>query len=137
MIVWVFLLLASLCLLYAVSEKAEEELVKFAEYSGITHLAVGFIFLAAATSLPELSISIASTFLGNQEISAGVSIGNVLYDLLLILPIVSILYGVKISEKNFMKIKLFSLISLLVLSPLLLIKSITRVYGIFLVISFL
>jgi cation:H+ antiporter len=137
MIVWVFLLLTSLCLLYAASEKAEEELVKFAEYSGITHLAVGFIFLAAATSLPELSISIASTFLGNQEISAGVSIGNVLYDLLLILPIVSILYGVKISEKNFMKIKLFSLISLLVLSPLLLMKSIVRVYGMFLVISFL
>jgi len=99
MIVWIPCYCCHLYLLYKVSEKTEEELVKFAEYSGITHLAVGFIFLAAATSLPELSISISSTFVGNQEISAGVSIGNVLYDLLLILPIVAIWYGIKIDKK--------------------------------------
>jgi cation:H+ antiporter len=137
MIVWIILLLVSLYLLYKVSEKTEEELVKFAEYSGITHLAAGFIFLAAATSLPELSISVSSTFVGNQEISAGVSIGNVLYDLLLILPIVAIWHGVIISKENFRKIKLFSIIALLVLFPILLTKSITRIYGIFLVISFI
>jgi cation:H+ antiporter len=134
---WILLLLTSLCLLYKISEKTEEELIKFAEYSGITRLAVGFIFLATATSLPELSISVSSTFLGNQEISAGVSIGNVLYDLLLILPIVAIWYGIKISENNFRKIKLLSLTSLLALFPVLLIKSVPRVYGIFLVVSFI
>jgi cation:H+ antiporter len=137
MIVWIILLLVSLYLLYKVSEKTEEELVKFAEYSRITHLATGFIFLTAATSLPELSISISSTFVGNQEISAGVSIGNVLYDLLLILPIVAIWYGVIISSENFRKIKLFSIITLLVLFPILLAKSVSRIYGIFLLISFI
>jgi cation:H+ antiporter len=137
MIVWIILLLFSLYLLYKVSEKTEEELVKFAEYSGITHLAVGFIFLAATTSLPELSISIGSTFIGNQEISAGVSIGNVLYDLLLILPIVGIWHGVIISKENFRKIKLLSIITLLALFPILLIKSVSRIYGLFLVISFI
>jgi len=137
MIAWIILLLASLYLLYKVSEKTEEELVKFAEYSGITHLAVGFIFLAAATSLPELSISISSAFINNQEISVGVSIGNVLYDLLLILPLVAIWHGIKISELNFKKIKLFSSISLLVFFPVLLMKSVSRVYGLFLIISFI
>ena len=137
MIVWIILLLVSLYLLYKVSEKTEEELVKFAEYSGITHLAVGFIFLAAATSLPELSISISSTFIGSQEISAGVSIGNVLYDLLLILPIVAIWYGIKIDKENFRKIKLLSIITLLALFPILLMKSVPRIYGMFLVVSFI
>jgi|GEM_PF-1811296 len=136
MIVWIILLLVSLYLLYKVGEKTEEELVKFAEYSGITHLAVGFIFLAVATSLPELSISISSTLVGNQEISAGVSVGNVLYDLLLILPIVGIWYGIKIDDENFRKIKLLSIITLLALFPILLMKSVPRTYGMFLVISF-
>jgi len=87
--------------------------------------------------LPQLSISVSSTFFGNQEISAGVSIGNVLYDLLQILPIVSIWHGVIISKENFRKIKLFSIIALLVLFPILLAKSVSRIYGIFLVISFI
>jgi cation:H+ antiporter len=137
MIVWIILLLVSLYLLYKVSEKTEEELVKFAEYSGITHLSVGFIFLAAATSLPELSISISSVFVGNREISAGVSIGNVLYDLLLILPIVAIWCGLKVDERNFRKIKQLSLISLLSLFPITILKSIERIYGLALVISFI
>jgi cation:H+ antiporter len=137
MIVWILLLLASLGLLYKVSEIVEKELVKFAEYSGITHLAVGFIFLAVVTSLPELSISISSAFLKNQEISPGVSIGNVLYDLLLILPIVSIWYGLKVDEGNFRKIKQLSLISLLSLFPITILKSIERIYGLALVISFI
>jgi cation:H+ antiporter len=137
MIVWVALLAISLYLLYKTSEIVEKELVKFAEYSGITHLAVGFIFLAAATSLPELSISISSAFLKNQEISPGVSIGNVLYDLLLILPIVVIWYGLKVDEENLRKIKLLSLISLASLFPITVLKSIERIYGLALIISFL
>jgi cation:H+ antiporter len=137
MIVWIVVLAISLYLLYKASEIVEKELVKFAEYSGITHLAVGFIFLAAATSLPELSISISSAFLKNQEISPGVSIGNVLYDLLLILPIVAIWHGLKIDEENFRKIKLLSLISLLSLFPIAILKFIGRIYGLALVISFI
>ena len=137
MILWIFLLIAALYLLYKVSEVAEEELVKFAEYSGITHIAVGFIFLSAATSLPELSISISSAFLKNQEISPGVSIGNILYDLLLILPIVAIWHGLRFNEKNLKKIKLLSAISLAALFPIILLKSVERIYGIILVISFI
>jgi len=137
MIFWILLLLVSLYLLYKVSEITEEELVKFAEYSRITHVAIGFIFLSAATSLPELSISISSAFLGNQEISAGVSLGNVLYDLILILPIVAVWYGVKISEENFRKIKVLSLVSLAALFPIIFLKTIDRIYGIALVASFI
>ena len=137
MIFWIFLLITALYFLYKVSEIAEEELVRFAEYSGITHMAVGFIFLATATSLPELSISISSAFLKNQEISVGISIGNILYDLLLILPLVAIWRGLRFDEKNIRKIKLISLISLLALFPIILLKSVERIYGIALVISFL
>jgi len=137
MIFWIFLLVVALYLLYKVSEVVEEELVKFSEYSGITHMAVGFIFLAAATSLPELSISVSSAFLKNQEISPGVSIGNILYDLLLILPIVAIWHGLRFDEKNIKKIRLFSTISLIALFPVVLLKSIERIYGIALVISFI
>ena len=87
--------------------------------------------------MPELSISISSAFLKNQEISAGVSIGNVPYDLLLILPIVTIWYGLRVDKENFRKIKLLSLISLLSLSPITILRSIERIYGLALVISFI
>jgi len=137
MIIWILLLLFSLYLLYKVSDIAEEELVKYAEYSRITHLAVGFIFLAAATSLPELAISIGSGFLKNQEISVGVSLGNVLYDLLFVLPIVVIWYGVKISKDNLYKIKLLSFSSIAALFPILIFKQVNRIYALIMITAFL
>jgi len=137
MVFWIALLSVLLYLLYKVSEIAERELVKFAENSGITHLAIGFIFLAAATALPELTISVSSAFLGNQEIAVGVSLGNVMYGRVLIIPIVAMLYGLKISETNFRKILNVSIISLIALFPILFLKEIGRVYGIALVTSFI
>jgi cation:H+ antiporter len=134
---WFFILIASLYLLYKVSNSAERELVKYAEYSGISHLSIGFILLAAASSLPELSISTSSAFLGNQEISVGVSLGNVLYDLLLVLPLVAIWYGVKFSEEAIRRIKIISTIVIISLFPILFLKHIPRIYGLAIIISFL
>jgi cation:H+ antiporter len=137
MMFWFFLLIASLYLLYKVSNTAERELVKYAEYSGISHLSIGFIFIAAASSLPELSISTSSAFLGNQEISVGVSLGNVLYDLLLVLPLVAIWYGVKFSEEAIRRIRIISTIAIISLFPILFLKHVPRIYGLAIIISFL
>ena len=137
MLVWILVLLFSLYLLYKASDIAEEELVRYAEYSRITHLAVGFIFLAAATSLPELAISIGSGFLKNQEISVGVSLGNVLYDLLFVLPIVAIWYGVKVSKDNLYKIKLLSFSSIATLFPIIIFKQVNRIYALIMITTFL
>jgi cation:H+ antiporter len=137
MMFWLLILIASLYLLYKVSNIAERELVKYAEYSGISHLSIGFIFIAAASSLPELSISTSSAFLGNQEISIGVSLGNVLYDLLLVLPLVAIWYGVKFSEEAIRRIKIISTIVIISLFPILFIKHVPRIYGLAIIISFL
>jgi cation:H+ antiporter len=137
MMLWFFILIISLYLLYKVSNTAEKELVKYAEYSGISHLAIGFIFLAAASSLPELSISTSSAFLANQEISIGVSLGNILYDLLLILPLVAIWYGAKFSEEAYGRIKIISTIVIISLFPILFLKHISRIYGLAIIISFL
>jgi cation:H+ antiporter len=137
MMFWFFILIISLYLLYKVSNTAEKELVKYAEYSGISHLAIGFIFLAAASSLPELSISTSSAFLGNQEISIGVSLGNILYDLLLVLPLVAIWYGAKFSEEAYGRIKVISTIVIISLFPILFLKHVSRIYGLAIIISFL
>jgi cation:H+ antiporter len=137
MMFWLLILIASLYLLYKVSNIAERELVKYAEYSGISHLSIGFIFIAAASSLPELSISTSSAFLENQEISIGVSLGNVLYDLLLVLPLVAIWYGVKFSEEAIRRIKIISTIAIISLFPILFLKHVPRIYGLAIIISFL
>ena len=137
MLVWFAVLAIALYSLYKVSEIAVEELEKFAEYSGITKLALGFFFLAVSTSLPELSISIGSVFLGNSEISLGVSLGNILYDLLFVLPIVAIWYEIRIKKDDFQKILFSSLIPLLSLFPILLLKEVSRIYGFSLVLAFI
>ena len=136
MIEWIFILLISLIGLYKFSDILVEELEKFAEYSNISSLAVGFIFLAASTSIPELSISITSSILKIGNLGIATSIGNIIYDLLLIFGIVAIWYGMRIDEKSYERIKKISVVSLISLFPLLLIKYYNYIYGLILSLVF-
>ncbi|MEM5875497.1 MAG: hypothetical protein QXW01_03025 [Candidatus Aenigmatarchaeota archaeon] len=137
MIEWIFILLISLIGLYKFNDILVEELEKFAEYSNIGGLTIGFIFLAASCSLPELSISVASSIFEIGNLGIATSIGNIIYDLLLVLGIVAIWYGFKIEEKNYERIKKISLVALISLFPLLFLREYNFVYGLALLVVFI
>lgn len=137
MIEWFFVLLISLFGLYRFCDYLVTELEKFAEYSKISGIAVGFIFLAVSTSIPELSISISSSILKVGELGLGTSLGNIVYDLLWILPLVAILCGLKVEGKIYIKMVKISLISIISLFPLLFIGKVNFIYGLTLILVFI
>lgn len=137
MIEWFFILLISLVGLYKFNDTLVGELEKYAEYSKIAGVAIGFIFLAAACSVPELSVSIISSIMGIGSLGVSTSIGNMIYDLLLVLGITGIWYGITINERNYKKMKEISLLGLICLFPLLFLKTTNFIYGLTLVFCFI
>lgn len=71
----VIILIISIAILDYASEIAIDNAVKVSEVSGLSKTTVGFIIIAMATTLPELSVSIFSAATGDN---AGIAIGNAL-----------------------------------------------------------
>lgn len=70
----IVVLLGSLILLGLVSNKAVQYVEALSEVLGMSEMAAGFILLSVSTSLPELSVSIIASSIGE----GGLSLGNVL-----------------------------------------------------------
>lgn len=85
MILNIFLLLLGLLILIKSSSITIDRAVKLSKLSGISQLAIGFIFIAVITSLPELSIGIISSLQGNGILSMGNLIGANISNLTLVL----------------------------------------------------
>ncbi|MBD3390270.1 hypothetical protein GF415_04965 [Candidatus Micrarchaeota archaeon] len=64
-------LAVSLAILGRSSEIVVDNIAKLSRYFGISQLAIGFLLLAVATSLPELSVSLLSSVTGEGAIAAG------------------------------------------------------------------
>jgi cation:H+ antiporter len=77
-----------------------ENASKLARFFGISQLAIGFLLIAVATSLPELSVSVASSVAGEGAIAAGNVFGSNIANVLLILGIGAFLYGFKVGKEN-------------------------------------
>ncbi|MEM5814984.1 MAG: hypothetical protein QXD89_00635 [Candidatus Aenigmatarchaeota archaeon] len=137
MIEYILTLLITLLGLYKASEILVNELENFAYYYRISRFGIGFIFLAVATSLPELAMSTISSILKRGDLGIGIALGNIIYNVLLIFGIVAIFYGLNIEEKRNKKIEKISLISLISLFPLLFLKTASYIYGITLIIVFI
>ncbi|MBC7130594.1 sodium:calcium antiporter [Candidatus Bathyarchaeota archaeon] len=70
-----FLLLAFIVILNYASELSIDNAVKVAEVTGFSKTTVGFVLIAMATTLPELSVSVFSAVQGE---GAGLAVGNAL-----------------------------------------------------------
>lgn len=73
--------------------------IKLSKLSGINKMSVGFIFIAVATSIPELSIAVMSSIRGEGTLSLGNAIGANISNLLLIFGAIS-LFGFTITKKE-------------------------------------
>ena len=87
--------------LFALAKSAgivAENAAKLSRFFGISQMAVGFLLLSISTSLPELSVSILSSTLGEGAIAAGNVFGSNIANILLVLGAGAFLYGIKIGK---------------------------------------
>jgi cation:H+ antiporter len=107
-------LLVSLAVLYRSSEAIIEGAVKLSRFFNINQLAIGFLLVAVATSLPELSVSVTSAIAGQGAVSAGNVFGSNIANILVILGAGAFLYGVRISPFHLRDIGLIVLLTTLI-----------------------
>jgi len=111
MIIELLTLLISIVVLSGSSALVIDNAVKLSRFFNINQMAVGFLLVAVATSLPELSVSVASSSAGEGAISAGTVFGSNIANVLVILGIGAFLYGVKISAKSLKEIGIVLLLT--------------------------
>lgn len=90
MILEVALFSISLIILAKSSSITIEKAARLSRLSGISQIAVGFIFIAVATSLPELSIAIISSLKGEGILSVGNLVGANITNIALIIGLASL-----------------------------------------------
>ncbi|MFH0971652.1 MAG: sodium:calcium antiporter [Candidatus Micrarchaeota archaeon] len=82
------------------AEKSTKHAAELARIFGISELAIGFILLSIATSLPEFVISATAAFKGGTDLSVGNVFGANIADVTLVLGVAAILGVVAIKRKD-------------------------------------
>ena len=111
----VLTLLLSLTVLAKSSSVVVENAAKIAKFFGMSQIAIGFILVAVSTSLPELSVSLLSSTLGEGAIAAGNVFGSNITDILLVLGIGAFLYGLKIGKTELKDITIILVLTTIIL----------------------
>lgn len=96
----VMIFIAALAVLAKASHIVIKSSISLAKHLEIGEFAVGFIFIAVVTSLPELMISVIAGLSGHGEIIIGNVIGSNIANKLLIFGMVAIFQGIVVSQKE-------------------------------------
>ncbi|HSB46546.1 MAG TPA: sodium:calcium antiporter [Candidatus Bilamarchaeum sp.] len=111
----VFLELATLLVSVVVLARASAMVVnnteRLSKFFNISQVAMGFVLISVATSLPELSVSVVSSSLGEGAIAAGNVFGSNIANILLVLGIGAFLYGIRIRASELRDIALVLLVT--------------------------
>ncbi|HDD05047.1 MAG TPA: sodium:calcium antiporter, partial [Candidatus Aenigmarchaeota archaeon] len=91
MILEVGLLLFLILVLYKSSEVLVESARIISAYFDIPEFFIGFLFIAFGTSLPELAVSVASSYFGHVDIAYGTVVGSNILDIALVLGLIILL----------------------------------------------
>lgn len=110
-LVELLVLLVSVIVLSRSSSLVVDNAVKLSTFFKIQQVAVGFVFIAVATTLPELSVSVMSATTGSGSLAAGNVFGSVITNILLIMGIGAYFYKIKINRSNLRDIGLVLLIT--------------------------
>lgn len=108
----------SLVIFIAVLAKASSAVVenasKLSKYFGISQVAIGFLLISLATSIPELSVSLIASAAGEGAIAAGNVFGSNIANILLILGIGGFLYGLKIKTNELKDIAIILVVTTII-----------------------
>ena len=104
-------LLISVVVLARSSGMVVNNIARLSRFFNISQVAIGFLLLSVSTSLPELSVSVVSSSIGEGEIAAGNVFGSNIANILLILGTGAFLYGMRIRASELRDIGLVLLIT--------------------------
>jgi len=107
-------LVISVIVLARSSSVVVDNAVKLSLFFGISQITIGFMLVAVSTSLPELSVSVVSSTIGEGAIAAGNVFGSNIANILLILGLGAFLYGIKINTSELRDISLVLLLTTLI-----------------------
>jgi cation:H+ antiporter len=78
-----------------------EGAISIAKYLGVSNAIIGLSLVAFGTSLPELATSIVASVKNENDIILGNAIGSNIFNILLILGVVSMIFPINAAEFNF------------------------------------
>lgn len=131
-----FLMLAvGLVILAKASNVTIEKAARLSKLTGISHVVIGFIFIAVSTSLPELSIAVISAAAKENHISFGNLVGANITLLTLVLGIMAFA-GFKPRRKDFLELDQAVIITTIMALFLIVTKISNIAVGIFSIILF-
>src|SRR3989338_630747 len=107
-------LLVSIAVLAKSSEIVIDACIKISEFYQVSQLAVGFILIAFATSIPDFAVSVMAAFSGNTAMAIGDALGSSIANISLVLGAGALLRTINVKrEKIIESAELLLLISLL------------------------
>lgn len=102
------------------SKKVIDSAIKISEYTGISQLAIGFILVAVAVSIPDLMVSIIASFSGKVSMAIGDALGSSIANICLVLGVATLIRKVSVERKHTIEsaelLLLISLIPMIILS---------------------
>ncbi len=104
LLVEVVILIVSMFVLSKASHTVVKSSVKIARITKLGDLAVGFLIVSVATSLPELVVSTSAIMSGDIGISIGNVLGSNIMNICLVIGLMGLLRPVRMTEKTLMKL---------------------------------
>jgi len=92
----VFLSVIGLVMLLAGSYAMVRAAVYIARVAGISEIIIGITMVAIGTSLPELAVSVISSFRGHADLAVGNAVGSNLFNMLFVISLVSMIYPIPV-----------------------------------------
>lgn len=131
----IVLFILGLFLLIKGSDLFIERLKLIAKNLSISDFVIGAVLASIATTLPEISVSIISSFQGEGSLALGNALGSVLFNIAVILGISSVFRPIKVDDKGWRN-ALFLLILSGILGLMALNKYLSRWEGLVLIILY-
>ena len=138
LIVNAMILVGSLFLLGLVSDRVIRYVTALSEIFGMSEMAAGFILLSISTSLPELSVSIIASLIGEGGLSLGNVLGSNVANLTVIMGLAIVLSKAKVTIEEESQKELVQFLFLSSVIPLFVVQrgSLSLALGVILLILF-
>src|SRR3989338_2962315 len=114
MIFTIAVFVIALVVLVISSEAVIRAAIKISEYFGISQLAIAFILVAVATSIPDFMVSVNASLIGKTSLAIGDVLGSSIANICLVLGVAALIRKINVRrEQTIESAELFLLISLI------------------------
>lgn len=93
-------LMIGLLVLIKASELTIKNAIKLSKLTGLSEALVGFVFIAFATSFPELAVTVISAANGDSSLGISMLMGSNIADMVLVMGCMALLASFKLLEKD-------------------------------------